>query len=65
MPEDGTGAGTGTDAGAGALATGAELSWAVGALDFLVPLAAGFVFGPDIAVKRVRKVKVCSVRCSD
>ena len=57
--------GAGTGAGTGALATGAGVSWAAGPLDFLVPLAADLAFGPDIAVKGAKKVKVCSVRCSD
>jgi hypothetical protein len=35
----------------GALGTGAALSLAAGAWGFLVPLAAGLVFGADIAVK--------------
>jgi hypothetical protein len=55
LPEDGMGAGTGT--GTGALGAGAELSWAVSPLDFLVPLAAGLAFGPDIAVNGAKKSK--------
>jgi len=51
----------------GTFGTEAELSVAVGVLDFLVPLAAGLVFGADMAVEVKReklgcKGKVCRVR---
>lgn len=43
------------EASTGALGTRVELSWAVGPLDGLVPLAADLAFGPDMTVKRAKK----------